>query len=805
MEPIFEYQLDYVMFFYGTAFFVLAAACFIALKRKDKTLPWIWLLLFGLVHGVNEWLDLLDIIQGGGVILTSVRFAALTLSFIFLLEFGIAGTFPNTAGLKWLPAVLMVLPLLGIGDGSAGAFSVSRYTLGLSGGLWAAAALFVAAGRHKNLPLKVAGAAMLLYGLETGLVVSTASFFPASALNNDTFLKFIHVPVQLVRTVTIYPGAVAVLYYILRPKDTYYFKIPLTALLFIIMCGFVFTAYIGSAAEEEAKKSLLSRALTAAAAINPERVARLTGTPADKNNPDFIRIRNQLRFIKAISPDLRFIYLMTIKDLKIIFLVDAEPETSKDYSAPGDIYKDATPQDFDDIRNGRNAVYPPYKDSWGTWVSGAGYIRDENGKVLAQVGMDIDAYQWARNIGRYRAFGILITFIICMLSFAFFLVWLRTRQAEDRGVKLRLAMQRLAGEKKLRDISSALGEGLIMQDAGGGISFVNPEAERLLGWSEQEITGLPMSRALKNHDVDYRAIPDENSAFALSLARGETIRVETEFFTRKDGSLLPVSYVSSPIREEGSVSGVVVAFQDISERKKLERQNQDFYAMVTHDLKSPVTVIHGYAELLGTMKANLLDEDAKTMVDTIKKSCVKLLSMANDFLTLSRHESGSLPLNESAEDITAFLTDVCSSLAPEAQKKGLTIETNIQESVPHALVDRIQLQRAVSNLLLNAINYTPAGGSVKVGAEISSIGEEKFIVISVADTGPGIPPDEAEKIFDKYYRASRSTDVRGSGLGLAIVKAVAAAHGGSVTLESTESKGSTFRLNIPLKAYYPPA
>lgn len=210
------HQLDYIMFFYGAAFFVLAATCIVALKRKDKTLPWRWLLLFGIAHGVTEWLDLLDLITGGGVLLTAIRFVALTLSFIYLLEFGIAGTFPGSATLKWIPALLVALPLLVMDQGSEGIFTISRYAFGLTGGLWASTAFFVAARHQKSRPLKIVGFLVALYALETGLIVPEAPFFPASVLNNDSFLTATSIPIQLLRALTIYPAAITVLYYLLR-------------------------------------------------------------------------------------------------------------------------------------------------------------------------------------------------------------------------------------------------------------------------------------------------------------------------------------------------------------------------------------------------------------------------------------------------------------------------------------------------------------------------------------------------------------------------------------------------------------
>ncbi len=534
-------------------------------------------------------------------------------------------------------------------------------------------------------------------------------------------------------------------------------------------------------------------------------MAKLTGTDADLGSPDYIRLKEQVQKIKGANPDCRYVYLMGLRGDKLIFLVDAEPVGSKNYTGPGYVYEDSSPAYVADYKAGRTTVYDVYEDSWGTWVTGSDYIRDNKGRVLAQFSMDVDAHNFGQVIREFRFFGILITFgaltafLIGMLSFDSYLTWLRVRQTAEHEATLMVAQQRAAGEKKLRSITSALGEGIIVQDLEGGISFVNPEAERLLGWDEHEITGSSLCDVLKHRDMENKLVPEDRTAAYLSFTTGDTHRAEKEYFTRKDGSVFPVSYVSSPIVEEGKINGVVLAFQDITARRNLERQSRDFLAMVSHDLKSPVAIIQGYTELLAKEKSGILDADSLSMVDSIRKSCEKLLSLLNDFLTISSSEAGALTLQQAPEDITSLVRETCFNLFPFAEKKGLVICTTLQEDIPRAIIDKMKLQRAISNLLSNAINYTPSGGSINVGACTSSVGDEKFIVLSVADTGPGIKEDESEKIFEKYYRSRHNSGVKGTGLGLAIVRAVAKAHGGSATVENSTPGGATFKITIPLK------
>src|SRR3990172_9118233 len=154
-----------------------------------------------------------------------------------------------------------------------------------------------------------------------------------------------------------------------------------------------------------------------------ERVAMLTGTPADEETDNFNHLRGHMVAIRKANPDTRFVYLMGMKDGKLIFLADAEPGDSKDYSAPGDVYPDAKQSDVEDYMAARDMVYEPYTDSWGTWVSGAAYVKD-----LDQLGMDVDAKDWFENRAVFRLLAIIITLAVSLLSIVLYIAWHRSRE-----------------------------------------------------------------------------------------------------------------------------------------------------------------------------------------------------------------------------------------------------------------------------------------------------------------------------------------------------------------------------------------
>ncbi len=233
---------------------------------------------------------------------------------------------------------------------------------------------------------------------------------------------------------------------------------------------------------------------------------------------------------------------------------------------------------------------------------------------------------------------------------------------------------------------------------------------------------------------------------------------------------------------------------EIEAQKLIERQRSDFFSMVTHDLKSPLGVISGYVELLLEKKGQGLDPQCAEIAAAIRKSSEKLLGMVEEFLDASKLETGSAVLNETPVDPEALLREAADGIRPVASKRGIEISLTNSPGLPNVMMDRKYVERAVTNLVSNAVSYTQEGGRVTIAASVSG----GFLELSVSDNGPGIPERERERIFDKFYRASGSSGMKGSGLGLAIVKGVAEAHGGRVELESAAGSGSTFRMLIPV-------
>jgi two-component system phosphate regulon sensor histidine kinase PhoR len=238
-----------------------------------------------------------------------------------------------------------------------------------------------------------------------------------------------------------------------------------------------------------------------------------------------------------------------------------------------------------------------------------------------------------------------------------------------------------------------------------------------------------------------------------------------------------------------AIAGTVV---DITERKNAEEERSAVFSMLTHDIKSPLTVILGYCDILET---TLNNENDLEMLQSIKKSCGKIQKLISDILELPKLKAGT-PLNTEPVSVAELLRQIITENEQAIKQMSLSINFEIPENLPEVKADKRKIARALENLLLNAIKYNKNGGSVQVRAGLDSNGENLFV--EVADTGLGIPQEDLGHIFERFYRGKEIRKRPGTGLGLAVVKAIADAHGGRVEIDSVLDKGSTFRIFIPI-------
>ncbi|MHB8172933.1 MAG: sensor histidine kinase [Nitrospirota bacterium] len=345
-------------------------------------------------------------------------------------------------------------------------------------------------------------------------------------------------------------------------------------------------------------------------------------------------------------------------------------------------------------------------------------------------------------------------------------------------------------EAKFRTLSEDALIGIyLIQDM--RFAYVNPELARMLGFSGAELTGM--------EDMLECVHPDQRELARNGIQRilgGQAPSLGYQgLWLKKDGTPIEVEGKAAFTLYQGGPAIIGTAL-DVTERRFLERQRTDFLAMVTHDFKSPLTTILANAELISILKAGT-DKETAGMANAIVRSGERLRRLVEDFLIHSKLDSGGLAPELTMVNVREVLKGVITDFKNMAGRKGLTLEEDFAPDIPEIYLDARLIQRAVSNLLQNAVNYTPEGGRISLKAERTIQEGRNFLAISIKDTGAGIPPAEQSKIFQKYYRMSRGSRSAGTGLGLAIVKAVTEAHKGRIELESKEGAGSEFRLLIP--------
>ncbi len=336
------------------------------------------------------------------------------------------------------------------------------------------------------------------------------------------------------------------------------------------------------------------------------------------------------------------------------------------------------------------------------------------------------------------------------------------------------------------------------EDAATGVALVAPDGRwirvnhalcEILGYSEQELLHPTFLEA--THPDDREAILDH----VRQVLAGErhTFQTQKRYF-HKDGHEVWVQLNASLIRDgEDNPLYFVCQIQDISELKELEEMKVRFVSSVSHELRTPLTSIEGYLDALLEDEAGPLNEEQREYAEIAYRNAERLKMLVGDLLMLSRIESGKLEIRFEAVDMGESVRSVKQELLPLAESKGIPISVSAE---PDLMVsgERLRLTQVLSNLVSNAIKFTPSRCSVALRAYRSG----REVIVEVADQGVGIPAAELPRLTDRFFRASTAGTIQGTGLGLAIVKEIVERHGGRLEIESEEGAGSTFRVVLPL-------
>jgi two-component system, OmpR family, sensor histidine kinase VicK len=352
-------------------------------------------------------------------------------------------------------------------------------------------------------------------------------------------------------------------------------------------------------------------------------------------------------------------------------------------------------------------------------------------------------------------------------------------------------------------ILAAVGDGIYGMDLEGMLSFINPAAAKMLGYAAEELHGKDIHELIHHSHADGTHHSKANCPILLGMRRREGVRIRDDVFWRKDATTIPVEYVASPLIDEGQIAGMVVAFQDISERRRLEKMKDEFISTVSHELRTPLTSLRASLGLISSGTLDKRPEKQKQMLEVAIGNCDRLVRLVNDILDFDRVEKGGMPLHREvmpAGDLLRRAADVENEAALKAQ-------ITFRFDAPNKIlvdVDQERILQVLSELVSNAIKFSPPQTIIKLSAQVV---ENEHVCIAVEDQGRGIAQEKLDMIFERFQQgdASDSRALGGTGLGLAICRRIVQQHGGRIWVESEPGKGSRFLFTVPLGKAEPKA
>ncbi|MFZ0393768.1 MAG: PAS domain S-box protein, partial [Terracidiphilus sp.] len=362
-----------------------------------------------------------------------------------------------------------------------------------------------------------------------------------------------------------------------------------------------------------------------------------------------------------------------------------------------------------------------------------------------------------------------------------------TEQHEAEGA-LHMAMR----QREL--ILEAVGDGICGIDLEGRLTFINEAGARALGYQPEQLTGRDVHEVIHHSHADGTPYSRATSPILQGMRRQESVHMRDEVFWRADGSSIPVEYTASPLIEDGRVTGMVVAFQDISERRRLEKMKDEFISTVSHELRTPLTSLRASLGLLSSGTLEKRPEKQRQMVEMAIVNCDRLVRLVNDILDFDKVEKGRLPLRRVPVEAVELLRRAADIAQMAASNARLRLRI---EAVP-ALVtaDEDRVLQVLNELVSNAIKFSPPETLIRLSAQPTG---ENEVCFGVEDQGQGIAPEKLEHIFNRFQQgdASDSRALGGTGLGLALCRSIVEQHGGRIWAESTPGSGSRFLFTLP--------
>jgi two-component system NtrC family sensor kinase len=334
--------------------------------------------------------------------------------------------------------------------------------------------------------------------------------------------------------------------------------------------------------------------------------------------------------------------------------------------------------------------------------------------------------------------------------------------------------QRVNELQKLETILEHIEDGVIILDPNDNLLLINPAVRRAFGIGQEEnVIGKNV----------FSVIPHQDLRNLITLGRTNPLQYHEISF--EDERVFNALYASIP------GIGIAVTMQNITYLKQIDHMKNEFISTVSHDLRSPLTAILGYIELLD--RVGPINDQQRDFIRRVQVSVQSVTALINDLLELGKIEAGISGTVDTVP-MDSILQSAIDNISYQVVEKKLNLQTRLPDVVPLIYGNPVRIRQMLDNLLGNALKYTPVGGDITINLAIKA----DQLLLQISDTGPGIPPADQPHIFEKFYRGSNvATKVTGSGLGLAIVKSIVETHHGRIWVDSVYGKGSTFTVVLP--------
>lgn len=345
----------------------------------------------------------------------------------------------------------------------------------------------------------------------------------------------------------------------------------------------------------------------------------------------------------------------------------------------------------------------------------------------------------------------------------------------------------VAEKNKSLAIVKSISDPLIVLDSHFRIILLNGACEKLYSIEEGKSVNKHFLEVIRNGELfDYISSPWDTEKDLREKIITIQIRDEVYYF----------NVILTPIQDmDTNLAGFIVVFHNVTQLKHLEKIRTDFIATISHEFKTPLTSIMMGTDLILDDNLGVLNEDQKEVMETIKEDGERLSTLVNDLLELTRIESGKAVFSFKPCSIEGIMENSIKPFYPLAEQQEVTLYYECEEDLPKVSADYEKITWVLNNLISNALKYTNAGDEIRIGAAV----EQDRMVISVKDTGAGIPEEYLDKIFDKFFQVKGcDLEMRGTGLGLAVVKDIIEAHKGNIWCESKLDVGSDFTFTLPL-------